>query len=101
MANYYMKVHYTVFSHHMSVLCYPESEEVLCDNNNFSIKLLSDTFTIKESLQLDSEQQQSIWALTRENLSSGVCEQQMGRPACTSAKPDQGICYSLIGKYYI
>ena len=50
-----MKVHYTVFSHHMSVLCYPESEEVLCDNNNFSIKLLSDTFTIKESLQLDSE----------------------------------------------
>ena len=32
-----------------------------------------------------------LWAVMRENLSSGVCEQQRGRPAC----------YSLIEKHYI
>ena len=42
-----------------------------------------------------------IWALTRENLSFGVCEQHRGRPACTSAQSDQRLCYSLIGKYHI
>ena len=41
------------------------------------------------------------WALTRENLSSGVCEQQKGRPACAHAQSDQHLCYSLIGKYHI
>ena len=29
------------------------------------------------------------------NLSSGVCEQQRHRPACTSAQSDQCLCYSL------
>ena len=43
----------------------------------------------------------SIWALTRENLSPGVCEQQRRRSACTSAKSDQPLCYSLIGKFHI
>ena len=42
-----------------------------------------------------------IWASTRENLSSGVCEQQRHRPACASAQSDQRLCYSLIGKYHI
>ena len=36
-----------------------------------------------------------IWALTQENLSSGVCELQRGRPACASAQSDQCLCYSL------
>ena len=35
----------------------------------------------------------SIWASTRENLSSGVCEQHMCRPACASAQSDQRLCY--------
>ena len=30
-----------------------------------------------------------IWASTRENLSSGVCEQHRCRPACASAQTDQ------------
>ena len=30
-----------------------------------------------------------IWALVRENLSSGVCEQQRRRPACAYAESDQ------------
>ena len=42
-----------------------------------------------------------IWASRRENLSSGVCEQQRRRPACASAKTDQCLCYSLFGKYNI
>ena len=42
-----------------------------------------------------------IWALMRENLSSGVCEQQRRRPACASAQSVQGLCYSLIGKYHV
>ena len=40
-------------------------------------------------------------ALTQENLSSVVCEQQRRRPACASVQSDQRICLSLIGKYNI
>ena len=36
---------------------------------------------------------QMIRALTQENLSSGVCEQQRRRPACTSVQSDQRFCY--------
>ena len=42
-----------------------------------------------------------IWAATRENLSSGFCEQQRPRPACASAQSDQRLGYSFIGKYHI
>ena len=41
------------------------------------------------------------WASTRENLSSGVCEQQRRRPAFASAQTDQRLCYLLIGKFHI
>ena len=43
----------------------------------------------------------NIWASTRENLSSGVCEQHRRRPACASAQSDQRLCYSLFGKYHM
>ena len=36
-----------------------------------------------------------MWASMRENLSSGICEQQRCRPACASAQTDQRLCYSL------
>ena len=36
-----------------------------------------------------------IWALPRENLSSGVFKQHRRRPACASAQSYQHICYSL------
>ena len=36
------------------------------------------------------------WASTRENLSSGVCEQQRCRPACASAQSDQRLCFRLL-----
>ena len=39
-----------------------------------------------------------IWALTRENLSSGVCEQHRRRPACASAQSYQCLCYSFFWK---
>ena len=46
-----------------------------------------------------------IWASSRENLSSGVCEQQRRRPACASAQSDQCLCYSLatnkISNFYL
>ena len=41
------------------------------------------------------------WASMRENLSSGVCQQQRRRPACASAQTDQRLCYSLFRKYHI
>ena len=42
-----------------------------------------------------------IWASTRENLSSGVCEQHRRRPACASVQSDQQLCYSRFEKYHI
>ena len=42
-----------------------------------------------------------IWASMRENLSSVVCKQQRGRPACASAQSDQRLCYSLFGKFHM
>ena len=42
-----------------------------------------------------------IWASTRENLSSVVCEQHRRRPACASAQSDQRLCYSLFRKYHM
>ena len=45
--------------------------------------------------------QSSIWASTRENLSSGNCEERRCRPACASAQTDQGLCYLLIRKFHI
>ena len=38
----------------------------------------------------------TIWALSQENLSSGVCEQHMRRPACASTQSDQLLCYLLV-----
>ena len=42
-----------------------------------------------------------IWASTRENLSSMVCEQHRCRPACTSGQTDLHLYNSLTGKYHI
>ena len=42
-----------------------------------------------------------IWASTRENLSSVVCEQHRRRPACASAQSDQRLCRSLFRKYHM
>ena len=38
-------------------------------------------------------------ASSRENLSSGVCEQHRHRPACASAHSYQRLCCSLFGKH--
>ena len=43
----------------------------------------------------------TIWASSRENQSSGVCEQQSRRTASASALTDQRLCYSLTGMYHI
>ena len=37
-----------------------------------------------------------IWAFSRENLSTEICEQQRRRPACASAQTDQCFCYSIL-----
>ena len=47
----------------------------------------------KESNQTNKQKQ--------ENLYLGVGEQQRSKPACTSAQTDQGLCYSVFGKYHI
>ena len=45
-----------------------------------------------------SQQSVIVWASTRENLSSGFCEQHRRRPACASTQSDQRLCYSLFWK---
>ena len=40
------------------------------------------------------------WASTRENLSSGVCEQHRRWPACATVQSDQRLCKSLFEKYH-
>ena len=40
------------------------------------------------------------WALTRENLSSEVCEQHRRRPASASGQSDQHLCNKLFEKYH-
>ena len=39
------------------------------------------------------------WPSSRENLSSGVCEQNRRRPACASPQSDQRLCYSLLENF--
>ena len=41
----------------------------------------------------------TIWASSRDNLFSVVCEQQRHRPTCASAQSDQCLCYSLFGEH--
>ena len=53
-------------------------------------------FIVKVSLNMIH-----IWVSSRENLSSGVCEQHKHGPAWASAQSDQPLCYSLFGKYHI
>ena len=37
----------------------------------------------------------------RDNISSGMCEQQRRRPACAFLQSDQRLCYSLFAQYHI
>ena len=53
------------------------------------------------SIYLQEGRVRIIWASTRKNLTSGVCEYQRRRPACASAQSDQHLCYLLSGKYNI
>ena len=54
----------------------------------------------RDTLDAHIKSKALIWASTRENLSSGVCEQQRRRPACASAQSDQRLCCSVFGKYH-
>ena len=47
------------------------------------------------------ERNMDIWASSRENLSSGGCEQHRRRPACASAQSDQRLCYLRFVKNHI
>ena len=51
------------------------------------------TETYKNKDKVTVSQVSIVWASSRENLSSGVCEQQRRRPACASAQSDQRLCY--------
>ena len=49
----------------------------------------------------DYDKNAIIWALSRENLSSGGCEQHRLRSACAYAQSDQRLCYSRFVKNHI
>ena len=53
-----------------------------------------------QSIQAD-ERVDNICGSTRENLSSGIFEQQRCRPAWACAQSDQHLNFLLIGKYHI
>ena len=57
--------------------------------------------TCKLCPQMNKHKSFVIWASARENLSSGVYEQQRRKPACAYAQSDQRLCYSLNEKYHI
>ena len=75
-AKFYSKILYCIFSKILNTSCLPKWPR-------------------------QAVQSHIIWASMRENLSSGVCEQQRRRPACASAQSDQRLCYSLFEKYHI
>ena len=52
--------------------------------------------TIAQTLEQSIPLQKYMGPSARENLSSGVWEQQRHRPACASAQSDQRLYYSLI-----
>ena len=62
------------------------------------LKYLAQGYNAVHPVSLKPE---TIWASTRENRSSVVCEKQRRRPACASAQSDQRLCFSLIEKYDI
>ena len=74
------------------------TQEVISDMLNQLVDKDPKSTTI---LQSDENIDFDIWASTRENLSSGVCEQQGRRPACAYAQSDQRLCYSRFVKYNI
>ena len=76
--------------------CYLASKPNVSDQNIWVCRLI-----IKRFDRLRHEHISHDWASTRENLSSGVCEQQRRRPVCAFEQTDQRLCYSLIGKYHI
>ena len=77
----------------------------LCNKSNIVFQCiyvdLEDVYELKTKFDPYKSCAEFLWALSLENLSSGVCEQQRRRPACTSSQSDQRLCYSLIGKYHI
>ena len=60
---------------------------------NFFYSLM---WSFPDSGGIYQQQQHTIWASPRENLSSGVGKQQRRRPACASAQTDQRLCYSFL-----
>ena len=69
------------------------SETRLCKEVNFHLT--------NEYVLICAQGDYTMWALMRENLSSGVWEQPRRRPPCATTQSGQRLCYSLIGKYYI
>ena len=78
----------------------PYLMEVLWDISDLPFILSKDQTKLSRYLAKELNAPIS-WASTRENLSSGVCEQHRRRPACASAQSDQRLCYSRFGKYYM
>ena len=73
--------------------------EVIIHCGNFNLILL---FCYKLMICIFSScKRVIIWASTRENLSSGICEQHSHRPACAFAQSDQCLCYSRCVKYNV
>ena len=70
-----------------------------------SVEVLTGVMTTNIFVRTSTEDQPDvvhlIWASSRENLSSVVCEQQRHRPACAYAQSDQRLYCSLIVKYHI
>ena len=84
----------------MAVVIHSYGECIMLSENlvKDTLKGLSKTFKIHASLKRKISYVK--WASTRENLSSGVCEQHRRRPACASAQSDQRLCYLRYGKYH-
>ena len=67
----------------------------------YIIKKMIDSRLVKVMIILQAVLSCPNRALSRENLSSGGCEQHRHRPACAFTQSDQRLCYSLFGKYHM
>ena len=59
----------------------------------YIIKKMIDSRLVKVMIILQAVLSCPNWASSRENLSSGGCEQHRRRPACAFAQSDQRLCY--------
>ena len=84
--------------------CVTYAKKMLKISSNFDKNKFANAFTGDEpgfNFMNHGEKLEIKWASSRENLSSGFCEQHRRRPACASAQSDQRLCCLRFETYHM